>query len=148
MRRLVNATRPQGQSLPSAPRRVSSAGGGRTPAAGCSCGAFGTRLCWRRRGREAAVEGLAALGHLAQQPVGPEARAVCLGEALAERDESLAAHAVDVGQRAAAERRKAKAEDGPHVGLANVRQDAFLKAACGLQRLNDQEALLQLREIE
>ena len=68
--------------------------------------------------REAAVEGLALRRHLDQQLRRREARAVFGLELVAQLDELLRAHEVDVGQRAAGERREAEAEDRADIGLA------------------------------
>ncbi|GCC45086.1 hypothetical protein chiPu_0029517, partial [Chiloscyllium punctatum] len=68
--------------------------------------------------REAAVEGFALGGHLLEQLRRREARAVFLLEGVAERDEVLRAHEVNVGQRPASERREAEAEDRADIGLA------------------------------
>src|SRR5581483_1721349 len=64
-----------------------------------------------RRGllrREAAVEGLTFRRHLFQELRRRKARAVFLLELVAELDELPGAHEVDIGQRAAGERRKAE----------------------------------------
>src|SRR5437879_2620429 len=79
----------------------------------------------RRRGRqllrrEAAVEGLAFGCHLLQQFRRGEARAVFGFQLVAELDEFFRAHEVDIGQRAAGERREAEAEDRADIGLARV----------------------------
>ena len=63
-------------------------------------------------------------------------------------DEILRAHHVDVGQRAAGERRKAEAEDRADIGLAHVGEHVLLEAARGLQRLNAEQALLQLLDVD
>src|SRR5688572_28288998 len=84
--------------------------------------------------REALVEGLAVLGHVEQQLGRLEALAELLLEALAQLDELLSAHHVDIGERAARERREAEAEDRADVGLAHVRDDAILHGACGFHR--------------
>jgi hypothetical protein len=96
----------------------------------------------------AAVEGLALGGHLLEQLRRREARAVFLLEGVAERDEVLGAHEVDVGQRAAGERREAEAEDRADVRLAHVGDDVILDGARRFQRLHHQEAVLQLLDVE
>ena len=67
---------------------------------------------------------------------------------LAQLDELLRAHHVDVGQRAAGVRRKAAAEDRADVGLAHVGDHLLLEGARGLHRLRHQEALLELLDVE
>ena len=74
--------------------------------------------------------------------------AVFLLQPLAQLDEALRAHHVDVGQRAAGERREAEAEDRADIGLAHVGDDALLDAARGFQRLHHQEAVLELLDVD
>src|ERR1700677_3167732 len=99
------------------------------------------RLLFRR---VLAVEALALGRHLPQAAARREARTVLAGEFLRPCDERLRAHAVDQRDRAAGERREAEAEDRADVGLAGVGDDALLHAARGLQRLREQEAVLQV----
>ena len=56
----------------------------------------------------------------------------------------LRPHHVDVGERAAGERRKAEAEDRADIGLAHVGEHALLDAARGLERLDGEQPLLDL----
>ena len=58
------------------------------------------------------------------------------------------AHEVDIGQRAAGERREAEAEDRADIGLALIGDDVILHRARGFHRLHHQEALLQLLDVE
>ena len=67
---------------------------------------------------------------------------------LAQRDELLRAHHVDVGERAARIGRVAEAEDRADIGLAHVGEHAFLEAARGFQRLDREQAMLQLRHVD
>src|ERR1700676_5251603 len=83
----------------------------------------GRRRTLRRRQllrREAAVERLALRRHLLQEFRRGEARAVFGLELVAQRDEILRPHEVDIGQRAAGKRRKAEAEDRTDIGFAHV----------------------------
>ena len=99
--------------------------------------------------REAAVEGLALGRPCRSAACGGVKRGPYLASSLsAQLDEVLGAHAVDVGQRAAGERREAEAEDRADIGLAQVGDDALLDSARGFQRLHHQEALLQLLDVE
>src|SRR3954453_21980390 len=91
------------------------------------------------RRRETPIEGLALLGHINEQLRRRKARAVFFLELLAEVDEGLRAHHVDVGQRAAGVRRKTEAEDRADVGLAHVGDDLLLEGTRGLDRLHYQE---------
>ena len=77
-----------------------------------------------------------------------EARAVFGLELVAEFDELLRAHEVDIGQRAAGERRKAEAEDRADIGLAQIGDDMILHRAGGFHRLHHEKALLHLLDIE
>src|SRR6185369_5988823 len=76
--------------------------------------------------REAAVEGLAPSRHVFQQLWRREARAVFRFQPVAELDEFSRAHEVDIGQRAAGERCKAKTEDRADIGLARIGDDVVL----------------------
>ena len=49
---------------------------------------------------------------------------------------ALRPHHVDIGERAAGERRKAEAEDRADIGLAHVGDDALLDTARRLERLD------------
>ncbi len=73
---------------------------------------------------------------------------MALGEAAAKGDESFAAHPIDVGDGAAGERRKAETENRADVGLAHVGDHALLDAAGGFERLDGEEPLLELRDID
>src|SRR3954468_9445828 len=76
--------------------------------------------------REAAVEGLVSRRHIFQQFRRGEARTVFGFESVAELDELSRTHEVDIGQRAAGERRKAEAEDRADIGLARIGDDVVL----------------------
>src|SRR3954467_8930928 len=83
----------------------------------------GTTISLRRRlllRREAAVEGFALGGHLLEQLWRGEAGAVFGLELVAEFDELPGTHEVDIGQRAAGERREAKPQDRADIGLARI----------------------------
>ena len=67
---------------------------------------------------------------------------------MAQRDEILRAHEVDIGQRAAGEGGKAEAEDRADIGLAHIGDDVILDRARGFHRLHHQEALLQFLDVE
>src|SRR5690349_20436417 len=105
-------------------------------------------LCSRLLRREAAVEGLALGGHLLQKLRRGEARAVLLLKLAAELDKLFRAHEIDIGQRAAGERRETKSEDGSHIGLARIGDDMVLDRTRSLHRLHHEEALLQLLDVE
>src|ERR1700733_11045662 len=94
--------------------------------------------------RVLAVEALALGRHLPQAAARREARTVLASEFLGAGDERLRAQAVDQRDRTAGERREAEAEDRADVGLAGVGDDALLHAARGLQRLREQETVLQV----
>src|ERR1700733_7127134 len=98
--------------------------------------------------REAAVERLALFRHVEQELAGFEAVAMKLGELVAQRDKGLGAHAVDIGNGAAGERRKAEAQDRADVGFAHVGDDALLDAAGGFQRLHRQQPRFELADID
>src|SRR5215216_7228238 len=76
--------------------------------------------------REAAVEGLAARRHVFQEFRRGEARAVFGLQLVAELDEFSRAHEVDIGQRTAGERCKAKTEDRADIGFPHVGDDVIL----------------------
>ena len=83
--------------------------------------------------REPAVEGLALRRHVAQQLAAASKRGPYFAcELVAQLDEGLRAHAVDVGERAAGERREAEAEDRADIGLARIGDDALLHACARL----------------
>src|SRR5262247_2143517 len=86
--------------------------------------------------REAAIERLVLGGHLGEELGGPEARTVLLLQRLAQLDEALGAHHVDVAQGPAGEGREAEAEDGADVALAYVGEHALLEDARALERLD------------
>src|SRR4051812_15770636 len=67
---------------------------------------------------------------------------------LAERQERLRAHEVDVGERAAGVGGEAEAEDRADIGLARIGDDALLDRARRLERLRDEKAALHLRDVE
>src|SRR5258708_21697175 len=69
--------------------------------------------------RKAAVEGLALGRHLLEQFWRREARAVFCLQLVAQRDEILGPHEVDIGQRAAGERGKAKTQNRSDIGFAH-----------------------------
>src|SRR6266480_2369506 len=98
--------------------------------------------------REAAVECLALGRHLDQEFRRGEARAVFGLELVAKLDELPGAHEVDVGQRAAGERRKSKTQDRADIGLTHIGDYVILHGARGLYCLHDKKALLQLLDIE
>src|SRR6266702_6995979 len=98
--------------------------------------------------REATVEGFSLRSHLLEKFRRGEARAVLRFELVAELDEFLRAHEVDVGQRAAGERREAEAEDRADISLARIGDDVILHRARGFYRLHHQETLLQLLDVE
>src|SRR6185312_2920784 len=106
------------------------------------------RLRGRLLRRKAAVEGFALGGHLFEKLRRREARAVFGLELAAELDEVFRPHEVDIGQRAASERRKAESEDRADVGLARVDDDVILDRARGFHGLHHEEALLELLDIE
>src|SRR5262245_63759102 len=97
--------------------------------------------------REARIEALALRRHLEQELVRLEALAVLLRELLAQRDELPRAHHVDVGERAARIGRVAEAEDRSDIRLAHVGQHVLLEAARGFERLDREQARLQLRDV-
>src|SRR5260370_14670869 len=80
------------------------------------------QLLWR----EAAVERLALGRHLDQEFWRGETRAVFRLQPVAKLDEFLGPHEIDVGQRAAGERRKAKTEDRAGIGLPGIRYQLIL----------------------
>src|ERR1041385_8789471 len=98
--------------------------------------------------REARIEALALLRHFDELLVRLEALAVFLRELLAERDELLYAHHVDVAQRAARVGRIAEPEDRADIGLAHVGEHAFLETARRFERLDREQAVLQLVRID
>ncbi len=67
---------------------------------------------------------------------------------MAQRDKILGAHEVDIGQRAAGERGKAKTQNRADIGLAHVGDDVIFDRARGFHRLHDEKALLQLLDVE
>src|SRR5688572_22055363 len=73
-----------------------------------------------------AVEGPALGGHVEEELVRGEARAVPRLEPAAQLDEGLGAHEVDVAHGAAREGGEAEAEDRAHVGLARIGDDVVL----------------------
>ena len=104
------------------------------------------RRASRRLG--AAIKRLAVRRHFAQQGRRRETRAMPGGQCVAQFDEGLYAHAVDIGQGPAGERREAKAEDRADIGLARVGDDMLRDGARGLHRLYDEEALFQLGHVK
>src|SRR5882724_8622481 len=98
--------------------------------------------------REAAVERLALGRHFDQEFRRGEARAVFGLKLVAKLDELPGAHEVDVGQRAAGERRKAKTQDRADIGFAGIGDHVILHGTRGLHRLHHQKALLQLLDVE
>ena len=70
------------------------------------------------------------------------------GQSVAQCDEDLYAHAVDIGQGPAGERREAKAEDRADIGLARVGDHMFGDGARGLHRLYDEETLFQFGHVK
>ena len=101
-----------------------------------------------RRGRSARRRSRPSSAMSTQQLRRLELRAVFLLQRLGELDELLRAHAVDVGQRAAGEGREAEGEDRADIGLARIGDDAFLHDARRFQRDGDEEALLQLLDVD
>src|SRR3954465_11120545 len=94
------------------------------------------------------VEAAAGLRHLDNDRRRRKAIAVPIPRALADRHEGLRAHEVDVAQRAAGIGREAEAEDRADIGLARIGDDALLDRARRFERLRDEEAQLQLRDVE
>src|SRR5262249_55507075 len=88
-----------------------------------------TLRCRAPRRAEPPVEGLALRGHLDEEPRGRKAQPVFLGQRLTQRDEFLRPHHVNIGERAARERREAEPEDRANIGLAYVGEDVLLEAA-------------------
>ena len=95
-----------------------------------------------------AVERIAGLGHVEQERTRLEAFAAGCGEIVAKIDKGLGPHAVDIGNGAAGERRKAEAENGADIGLAHVGDDLLLDAAGGFQRLDRQQPLPEAPRID
>ena len=80
---------------------------------------------------------------------GTAKRGPCLASRPAgQRHEGGRTHEVDVGQGAAGERGEAEAQDRADIGLARVGHDAFFHGAGGLERLDHQEPLLQLGDVD
>src|SRR5262245_37857434 len=73
---------------------------------------------WVRR--KAAIECLSLLRHLNQKCGNCKAFAIFHLEGTAPVEEGLASHGVNIRQRAARERGKAEAQNGAHIGLADV----------------------------
>src|SRR4029077_14633545 len=73
-----------------------------------------------------------------------KAHAVLSFQPLGELDEAFRAHPIDVGERAARERRKAEADDRADIGLPWIGDHALFHRARRLKRLSDEEALLEL----
>ena len=67
---------------------------------------------------------------------------------MAQLDELLRAHEVDVGQRAAGERREAEPEDRADIRLTRIGNDMILHGARSLHRLHHEEPLLQLLDVQ
>merc|ERR1711969_539992 len=114
----------------------SGGGGGRPPPAAVSGGGW----LWG----EAVVEGLAVLGHLAQQLRAGEAGAVSFGQRVAALGRVGGAEDVEPRERTAGPGREAPAEDGAHVALADVVEHAFLERAHRFQRLHEEQTVLHL----
>src|SRR5215510_9432404 len=98
--------------------------------------------------REPPVEGVVFRGHVDEQLCRREAITAGLFQTLAQLDEGLRAHHVDIGQRTAGERREAEAENRADIGLAHVGDDALLDAARGLERLDGEQTLLEHRNVD
>src|SRR5690606_5242872 len=108
------------------------------------------RSAWPPSGgfrRLAAVEAFALRGHVAQQLRRREAGAVARLQPLADLDRAGGAHDVEPAEGAARPRAVAPAEDGADVAFADVFQHALLQRADGLQRLDQQQAVLDLGQV-
>src|SRR5271163_926083 len=113
------------------------------------------RLDWRSSRRfpamargEAAIESLVLRRHAQQQLRWRKARPMPGGELFTHGDEADGTHHVDIGQGAAGERREAEAEDRADIGLADVGEDALLEAARRFERLDTEQAILELLHID
>src|SRR4029077_13819439 len=98
--------------------------------------------------REARIEALALFRHLDEQFVRRKTLGVFLREAFAQRDEFLRTHHVDVAERSPGIRRIAEPEDRTDIGLAYVREHAFLEATRGFQRLDRKQAVFQFLHVD
>src|ERR1700693_3807144 len=94
-------------------------------------------------GGEPLVEGTALFCHVDEEVARLETVAAGFRQPIAQIDKGFCAHAVDVGDGAASERRKAETEDRADVGLAHIGDHALLDAAGGFERLDGEEPALQ-----
>src|SRR5881227_3538493 len=101
-----------------------------------------------RLGGGTAIKSLARFRHVDEQAGRRETVAVLLGELVAEQNEIADAHSVDIAQRAAGIRCKAEAEDRADIRLARIGDHPFLEGARGLNRLHDEDALLQFLDVD
>src|SRR5262245_58227662 len=99
-------------------------------------------------GRKQLVETLAFGRDLDQERRRFEALAVFRFKLAALLNESLRAHHVDIAERAARIGRKTEAQNRADVGLAHVGEHMFLKATRRLQRLDAEQALLELVDVD
>src|SRR4051794_29034777 len=90
-----------------------------------------------------AVERPARSRHFDQDPGRREAVAVLRLQLPAQVDENLRPHEIDVAESAARVGRESETEDRADIRLARVGDHALLDAAGRLERLRDEEALLQ-----
>src|SRR5215468_10497754 len=93
-------------------------------------------------------ESLAVVGLLAQQWTGPEALPVPIGQLIGARHESRYAVSVDVLQHATGPGREADAHDGADVRVRHGGDDVLLQAPHRLDRLGEQQPLLQLLQVD
>src|SRR4051794_32493008 len=99
-------------------------------------------------GLSLAVERAAGSSHLDQDLGRREAVTVLGPQPLTQLDEGLGAHEIDVAGSTARVGRESEAEDRADIRLARVGDHAFLDAAGRLERLRDEETLLQLLHVE
>src|SRR5581483_7257052 len=97
---------------------------------------------------EALIEGLVLCREIGEQLVRGKTRPILFFKLAALGDEVLRTHHVDPRQRAAGEWRKAEAEDRADVGLAHVGEHLLLEAARGLERLDAEQAQLELPDVD
>ena len=70
------------------------------------------------------------------------------GQSVAQFDEDLYAHAVDIGQGAARERRETEAENRADIGLARIGDNMLREGARGLHCLRHEESLFQFGHVK
>src|SRR5258706_10079350 len=83
-------------------------------------------------------------GSFVKNFLGGKAVAVFPRQGLAALDERRRAQRVDHGDRAAGIRSKSPAENGTHIGIARIGDDAVLETARRFERLDGQKPQLQL----